>query len=77
MVTHNLCIDFGDQPADINDTNDGIGDDGLGNRLGCSGTEMDEFAELPEGETEDMLREQGRAKRNAVLDELFPLTDYV
>lgn len=78
MVTHNLCIDFGDQPIDMNDANDiPEEEDGIGGGLGYGGIEMDDFVELPEGETEEVLREQGRARREAVLNELFPLTDYV
>lgn len=54
-------------------------EDGLGNRLGYGGIEVDEdeFAQLLEGEMGEELREQGRSKREMILDELFPLADYV
>ena len=77
MVTHNLCIDLGDQPMDMNDVDNMSEESGLENELGYSGIEVDEFAQLPEGETADVLREQGRNKREAVLNELFPLAGYV
>ena len=48
----------------------------LENRLGYGGIEADEHAQLPEGETGEELREQGRNKREAILNELFPLIDY-
>lgn len=81
MVIHNLCIDFGDQPMDG-------GDDTQGNVtqeeditqediLGYGGVEMDEAVQLPEGETAELLREEGQAKRNAVLDDLFPVGNYL
>ena len=78
MITHNLCIDFGDHPMDMNDF-DGAPEEenGLGNGLGHGGIEVDEIVQLPDGEAEDELREQGRNKRETVLNELFPLADYV
>ena len=78
MVTHNLCIDFGDHPADTSDISGTPEEEGgLENRLGYGGIEEDEFVRLPEGENEEELREQGRNKREAVLNELFPPVDYL
>lgn len=78
MVTHNLCIDFQDQPMDMDDV-DSMPEEGnlLDGELGYGGIEVDEFVQLPEGETQETLREQGRNKREVVLNELFPLADYV
>jgi hypothetical protein len=77
MVTHNLCIDLGDHPMDADDVSGMLEErNGLENGLGYGGIEADAHVQLPEGETGEELREQGRNKREAVLNELFPLTDY-
>jgi hypothetical protein len=77
MVTHNLCIDLGDHPMDVDDTGGMLEEQNrLENRLGYGGIEVDGHVQLPEGETGEELREQGRNKREAVLNELFPLADY-
>ena len=76
MVTHNLCIDFGDHPMDTSGTNS-TPEGGLESGLGYGGAELDELAQLPEGETGEELREQGRNKREAILNELFPLADFM
>ena len=59
MVTHNLCIDLGDQPMDM-DYIDTISEE---NRLedvpGYGGIEVNEDVPLPEGETEEELRQEG------------------
>ena len=77
MVTHNLCIDLGDQQVDMHEmisVQDRI--DGVENELGYGGGDFEEDIQLPEGETEEVLREEGFNRRQTVLDKLFPLVNY-
>ena len=79
MVLHNLCIDFADHPMDlceVDSMQEGE-DQNREDRLGYSGIEVNGSVQLPEGETEEALREQGRAKRETILNELFPSTEYM
>ena len=79
MVTHNLCIDLGDHPMEVSGAESAPEERGLGIQLGYGGIEVDEdeLTQLPEGETGEELREQGRNKREAILNELFPLANHV
>lgn len=61
---------------DMNDVDGMPEDSGLESGVGYGRMEADEFVQLPEGEMVEVLREQGRNKREMVLNELFPLADY-
>jgi len=78
MVIHNLCIDLKDRPMEMGDVVDIVEEEHrLEDQLGYGGNELDEAAQLPEGETENTLREEGWNKREAILNELFPLADFM
>jgi len=78
MVAHNLCIDFGDHLMDTNSVGGMLEEESrLENGPGHGGIEVDELAQLPEGEMEEELRERGRNQWEVILNELFPLDDYV
>ena len=49
----------------------------LENGLGYGGIEAGELVQLPEGEIEEELWEQGWDMWESILNELFPLIDYV
>jgi hypothetical protein len=73
IVLHNIAIDFGDKPDDRwrigedpddqDDSNDGDTDALVEDVQGP--------AAVPEHETADWLKEQGRLKRLRILDRLF------
>ena len=77
MVVHNLCIDLGDHPMEMGDVGDNAEEeDRWEDQLGYGGSDLDEAVQLPEGETEDALREEGWNKREEILNKLFPLADF-
>ena len=78
MVIHNLCIDLKDHPMEMDNVGDIMEEeDEPEDQLGYGGSELDEAVHLPEGETGDALREEGWNKREVILNELFPLADFI
>lgn len=77
MVVHNLCIDLEDHPMEMDDVGHIEEEEGgWEDQLGYGGSGLDEAVQLPEGETEDALREEGWNKREEILNKLFPLADF-
>lgn len=77
MILHNICIDWKDEPEYIDpprpdeempeeiDANENI------NIVVAGGTD------IPSHKTNKWLKEEGYRKRQAILDDLFPVTDYI
>jgi hypothetical protein len=73
IILHNIAIDFNDKPDerwridedpdDQEDENDGDSDPLF--------QDIEGPAEVPAYETDDWLKEEGRRKRQAILDQLF------
>jgi len=80
VALHNLCIDLGDHPERIpffdgedptrDDEDDPVNDI---DATGYGGIMEGDGAELPACETDEWLREAGRRRRLAILNDLFPL----
>jgi len=80
FTLHNLCIDLGDAPEFIplfdgnNPDRDGSDDDVADvDIFGYGGIVGDDEPELPAWQSDEWLREAGRRRRLAILNDLFPL----
>lgn len=81
MTVHNLCIDWGDSGHDFLARGRAIhpeddlpdGDDVEVTGYGGVEIEVDQAEQVPSYETDDWHRDEGHRKRNAYLDELYPL----
>jgi hypothetical protein len=80
FALHNMCIDLGDVPELIPlfDSSDPDHDDTEDDRAdvdisGYGGVVGDDEPELPAWESDEWLREAGRHRRLAILNDLFPL----
>lgn len=80
LTLHNMCIDLGDAPdliplfdnsdPDRDDSEDDMADVDVS---GYGGVVEDDELELPRWESDEWLREAGRRRRLAILNDLFPL----
>lgn len=86
MVIHNICIDVGDMPVDFLEADwddESINRDNDPNiedieATGYGGILLGEDAgQVPAYETDDWQKEEGRRKREMILDQLFPLQDFL
>jgi hypothetical protein len=80
LTLHNMCIDLGDTPeliplfdnsdSDCNNSEDDVADVDVS---GYGGVVGDDELEVPRWESDEWLREAGRRRRLAILNDLFPL----
>jgi hypothetical protein len=83
LVLHNICIGWNDHPDSIweyDPTDIWEGWDGVDDRVDDEGDEaevgiedIEGEANIPERETPQYLKDEGRRKRQIVFDELFPI----
>ena len=82
LVLHNICIDWNDHPDNIwqyNSTDIWAGWDGVEDRVDedeeieVGIEDIEGEANIPEHETPQYLKDEGRRKRQIIFDELFPI----
>jgi DDE superfamily endonuclease len=83
MVVHNICIDWNDHPLDamdedwVADMRAGAGDDGYDAEVISYGNVFyGEEGVVADYETDEWHKEEGRKKRDAILNKHFPVELY-
>lgn len=76
LILHNMCIDYGDIPEHILDfdpSDNTIPVEVAAGDIHFGLVEVTQEANIPQYETDQWIKEEGRCKRDLIFNDLFPI----